>query len=157
VTSAELSVPVRRLLGMRPNPWDRLSADWPDVVVEHVDLGHRWERTVWRTDGSVVIYLHRDLTQVQRRAALTHALEHLERGAPCESLRASIEQRVVDATARWLLPDVEVLAAAIGAYDCELHRVAHELWVPFRILIDRIKTLTEDEWIYIDKHREGVA
>jgi len=137
---------------MIPNPWRRLRTDWPAVEVHEADLGHRWEVTRWEAAGPR-IYLHEDLTQVQRRAALTHALEHLDRGAPCESLRAAIEQRVVDATARWLLPDAEVIAAAMTAYDDDLHRAAHELWVPFHVLVDRIHTLTEDEWALIDKRR----
>jgi hypothetical protein len=152
----KLSVALSRLRSMIPNPWQRLREDWPDVRIERTDLGHRWELTRWERPVPV-IYLHQNLTQVQERAALTHACEHLDRGAPCESLRASIEQRVVDATARWLLPDAEVLAAAIAAYDSDLHRVAHELWVPFHVLIDRIHTLTEDEWVYIDKRRDEVA
>jgi hypothetical protein len=152
----KLSEGQHKLAIMHPNPWHRLSEDWPAVEVRFQDLGARWEITRWEASGPV-IYLHEELTQVQRRAALAHAIEHLERGAPCHTLRASIEQRVVNATALWLLPDVEIMAAAIAAYDCELHRVAHELWVPFHVLIDRIKTLTDDEWVYIDKHREGVA
>lgn len=141
---------------MHPDLWQRRVADWPEVDVCSVDLGDRWEVTRWEPGGPVV-YLHRRLTQVQQRAALTHALEHLDRGAPCASLRATIEQRVVAATARWLLPDLTAIADSISAFDGDLRRVAHELWVPFHILLDRLRGLDAAEARVIDDWLTRVA
>lgn len=135
---------------MFPDPWARLACDWPDVEVRYEDLGRRWEVTRWYADRPPMIALHKDLYQVEARAALTHGIEHLEFGAPCETLRASIERRVIDATARWLLPDVDQIAVAMATYE-STHLAAHDLWVPHFVLIDRIKCFTEEEWLVIEK------
>jgi hypothetical protein len=155
----KLSEARRIVASMFPDPWQRLRQDWPAVRVVRTDeriLGERYELVRWEVEGPV-IYLHHDLSPVQERAGLTHAMEHLDRGAPCESLRSIIEQRVVEATARWLIPDERVLAASLHAHGGDLYRSAHDLNVPYFVLKQRIRHLTEDEWIYIEKHREGVA
>lgn len=137
-----------------PNPWRRLAEDWPEVRVEYSDLGQRWERTRWELGGPV-IHLHERLLQVQARYAVAHATEHLVRGAPCESLRASIEARVLADTARWLLPDLDKVADVLAAYD--LRAAASELWVPWQCLVDRLNGLSDDESEYVHARREAVA
>lgn len=139
---------------MHPNPWRRLAEDWPDVSVTYADLGHRWGITEWAPSGARIV-LHRDLNQVKRRCVIAHECEHLDRGAPCDSLRASIEQRVLDATARYLLPDLEVVARTIGVYD--LRRAADELWVSFPVLVDRLNGLRDGELDLVLSRRESVA
>jgi hypothetical protein len=152
-----LSDPGRMIRVMQVNPWQRLAEQWPRVQVTYGDLGspHRHGLTRWRGRRPLGITLHQDLTQVQRRCALAHELEHLDRGAPCETLRASIERRVMAATAKYLLPDLDLLADTLACYD--LHRGAAELWVTFPILVERLRTLTEGEMEFVTSRRDAVA
>jgi DNA invertase Pin-like site-specific DNA recombinase len=106
---------------MHPNPWDRLGHDWPEVPCRAADLGMTWGLTRWVAGRPVEIVLNSRLTQVQRRVTVAHECEHLDRGAPCASLQASIEQRVLRATARYLIPDLGVLGRHLAVYD--MHRV----------------------------------
>lgn len=149
-----LSDPALSIGGVIPHPWRRLGDDWPEVRVVRADLGHRWEITRWENPHPVV-YLHQELNQVQRRTAVAHACEHLDRGVPCETLRASIEARVVAATARYLLPDLDQIADALAIYDAR--RAAEELWVPWGVLVDRLNGLSDAESDYVHSRREGVA
>lgn len=156
--TAILSDPARTLRIMNVNPWQRLAEQWPRVPVEYADLGspHRHGLTLWRAGRPLRVTLHAQLTQVQRRCALAHELEHLDRGAPCETLRASIERRVIAATARYLLPDLDTLAETISAFD--LRRAADELWVTFPVLVDRLRAVTDKELAYVTSRRgEAVA
>lgn len=146
-----LSDAPRTLPHMTPHPWRRLAEDWPDVQVRHVDLGARWELTRWEQPHPV-IYLHEKLTQVQRRAAVTHATEHLILGPPPTYLRGAVERRVVAATARYLLPDMGQIADALATYDAR--RAAHELWVPWSVLVDRLNGLTDSESDYVHARRD---
>lgn len=159
MTISILSDPGRTLRVMLVNPWQRLAADWPGIPVRYEDLGaeHRHGLSRWFDGRPVEIVLHERLTQVQRRCALAHELEHLERGAPCESLRASIERRVIASTARYLLPNLDLLAEAIAVYD--LRRAAHELWVTFPIVVDRLRGLNDRELEQVTARRlqEDVA
>jgi hypothetical protein len=143
---------------MQVNPWQRLTEDWPGIPVEFADLGslHRHGETHWRDGQPLRVVLHGQLTQVQRRCTLAHELEHLDRGAPCETLRASIEARIVRATAKYLLPDLDALAATIGVYD--LRRAADEMWVTFPIMVERLRGLTDTELDYVTERRgEAIA
>jgi hypothetical protein len=140
---------------MLPNPLARLVTDHPDVEIRHVDLGERWEQVCWE-DGDAVIYLHRDLHERQARTALVHGIEHVDRGEICEPLRWQIERAVEIATARWLIPDADKLGAVLAAYD-DLAKVAWEFWVPPFVVKHRLRSLTDEEWVLVDKHREGVA
>lgn len=153
----ELSDPVRTLRIMAVNPWQRLAEEWPHVSVTYADLGSPYKHgaTRWKAGRPVAVILHERLTQVQRRCTLAHELEHLDRGSPCESLRASIEQRVIRATAKYLLPDLSLIADAVGLYD--LHRAADELWVTFPVLVDRLRAMTDAELRMISDGRESVA
>lgn len=153
-----LSDPTRTLRVMQVNPWQRFAEDWPRVTVEYRPIaGHRHAETYWQRGKPVRVVLDHKLSQVQRRCALAHELEHLDRGAPCESLRASIERRVVKATAKYLLPDLELLAGMLTVYD--LRRAADELWVTFPILIDRLRGMSDRELEYVTerRHQEAVA
>lgn len=152
-----LSDPHRMLRVMDVNPWRRLAEDWPGVPVVYADLGsqHRHGLAKWKRSRPVEIALHERLTQVQRRCALAHELEHLDRGAPCETLRASIERRVLNSTARYLLPDVDLLADMLNMYDW--HKAADEMWVTFPVLVDRLKNLTGREAERVTLRRERAA
>lgn len=150
-----LSDPVATLRIMQVNPWQRLAEDWPQITVRYADLGTRWGQTRWVRGTPREIVLHEALTQVQRRVTIAHECEHLERGAPCDTLKASIERRVLNATAKYLLPDVDLLAGALAVYD--LHRAADELWVTFSTLVDRLKTLSDAELEYVTARRQAIA
>jgi hypothetical protein len=152
-----LSDPHRMLRVMDVNPWRRLAEDWPGVPVVYADLGsqHRHGLTRWKRGRPVEVALNEHLTQVQRRCALAHELEHLDRGAPCETLRASIERRVLNATARYLLPDLALVADTLDVYGW--HRAADELWVTFPVLVDRLKNLTDREVERVTLRREHAA
>lgn len=155
--TAVLSDPARTLRVMSINPWQRLAEQWPGIPVVYADLGSTYRHGIsrWKHGRPVEIALHERLTQVQRRCALAHELEHLDRGAPCESLRASIERRVLNATARYLLPDLDLLADALSVYDW--HRAADELWVTFPVLVDRLKALTDREVERVTLRRDHAA
>lgn len=153
---AILSEPSHALLAA--NPWQRLAEEWPAVQVLEDDLGspHIHGMTRWKRAEPVAVVLHKDLTQVQRRCALAHELEHLDRGAPCEALRAASERRVVTATARYLLPDLSLIADMLEAYD--IRRAASELWVTFPVMVDRVRAFTDSELEFITARRgEDVA
>ena len=152
-----LSDPRTTLPFMQVNPWQRLAEDWPHLQVVYRDLGsqYRHGETRWKRGEPQAVVLHQDLTQVQRRCALAHELEHLDRGAPCESLKAKVEARVVRATARYLLPDLTVVSAALECYD--MHRAAAELWVTFPILVERLRGLTDHELACVVSRNDAVA
>jgi uncharacterized protein DUF955 len=149
-----LSVPDGTVRDVHPNPWQRLARDWPAVDVHYAELGQVWGRTRWTRDGALII-LNQRLTQVQRRVTIAHELEHLDRGAPCATLRASIEQRVLTDTARYLLPDIDAVAEAVAVYD--LRRAANELWVTFPVLVDRLRALSAAQLAYVAQRRDAAA
>jgi hypothetical protein len=159
-TLPDLSEQERTLRIMKVNPWLRLAEDWPQMPVTFLDLGsiHRHGVTRWYEGQPVALMLHYQLTQVQRRCTLAHELEHLDRGAPCDTLKASIERRVITATAKYLLPDLDMLADMLAVYD--LRRAADELWVTFPVLVDRLRGMTDRELEYVTERRsrrEAVA
>jgi hypothetical protein len=139
----KLSAGVRTLRPMHPDPWARFAEDWPAVTWRPVDLGLRWGLTRWADGRPLEVLLHCDLTQVQRRVTIAHECEHLDRGAPCRTMRARDEQKVRDSTARYLIPDLGQLAAHLAAYD--VHRAADELWVTYPVLVDRLRGLSDTE------------
>lgn len=136
---------------MHPDPWKRLANDWPDVRIEHDDLLGLWAETRWMRSGRIVVVLDTRLNQVERRVCIAHECEHLDRGQPHGTLRASAETRVRQATARWLVPDLEILAETVAVYD--LHQAAEQLWVTFPVLVDRLNGLTDTESNYVHERR----
>lgn len=148
---SELSDLNRILPLVQVNPWQRLVEDWPQIRVEHEDTGspYRHGVTHWADGTPIRVVLHKALSQVQRRCALAHELEHLDRGRPCESLRASIERRVLRDTARYLLPDLGIVGAALTVYS--LRQAAAELWVTFPVLVDRLNHLSAKEAEYLGR------
>ncbi|HEU5008810.1 MAG TPA: ImmA/IrrE family metallo-endopeptidase, partial [Jatrophihabitantaceae bacterium] len=86
-----------------------------------------------------------DLGPVQQRCTLAHELHHLEFGRPCGSFCDDNEREVVEATARWLLPDLAPVGAALRTQDVEA--AARDLGVTRQVLADRLCTLTEHEEI----------
>lgn len=150
-----LSDPRRMLRVMDVNPWQRLAEDWPHVQVVYEDLGPRWGLARWRHGRPWQIALHHDLNQVERRVTVAHECEHFVQGFACETLKASAERRVLKATARYLLPDLDLLADTLAVYDW--HRAADELWVTFPVLVDRLKNLTDTEVQQVTLRKERAA
>lgn len=127
-----------------PDPWLHLATYWPEVVVEFADLHNLRGYTTWPEDGGPpYITLNRRLTQVQRRCTLAHETRHLERGMPCQGYRAQDEARVRRATARWLLPAISLVAAAVATMD--IFTAAESLWVTVPVLMDRLRYQTDVE------------
>lgn len=125
------------------DPWQYLADRHPEVKVRlRADLGRRWGQTVW-LEGVPEIHLALDLGKTQRRCTLAHELQHVLRGAPCQPLCPADEADVVEATARWLLPDLLPIAVALAGY--ELTEAAERLMVTRNVLTDRLDSLTEDE------------
>lgn len=119
-----------------PHPWRYLGEHWPEVVVAH-DLTRPWPRAI--TDWSAPvprIRMYRGMEQVERRCAATHERFHLELGPAVRGHSGWVERRVVDLTARWLLPDLDVMRRTLAGGG--LHSAADELWVTFTVLVDRL-------------------
>jgi hypothetical protein len=125
-----------------PDPWQLLTAQWPWVKVYVRVLSDRWAQTVW--DGPAPrIELAHDLGRVQQRCSLAHELHHLAAGRPCVSLCEADERAVVEATARWLLPDLAALGVALR--DLDMSAAAASFDVTRGVLNDRLLYLSEAE------------
>ncbi|HVW43302.1 MAG TPA: hypothetical protein VHC18_18330 [Amycolatopsis sp.] len=126
-----------------PDPWLFLMDRHPEVKVYlRADLGRRWGQTVWR-DGVPEIHLAVDLGRIQRRCTLAHELHHVMRGAPCRPLCPQDEADVIDETARFLLPDLRVVATALARWD--LPAAAEQLQVTRNVLTERVDSLSDEE------------
>lgn len=125
------------------DPWMYLADRHPEVrVFVRADLGRRWGQTVWR-EGVPEIHLAVDLGKIQRRCTLAHELHHVMRGAPCRPLCPQDEADVIEETARFLLPDLRIVAATLASAD--LARAAEQLMVTRNVLTDRLDGLTDEE------------
>lgn len=152
-----MSDPARTLAIMTVNPWQRLAEDWPQIQVVYSDFAipTQWGESRWHDGRPVGIVLNKHLNQVERRCVLAHELEHLDRGAPHETLRPHIERRVLKATAAYLLPDLTVLADALAA--ATLREAAEDLWVTWSVLIERLRGLSDAELDFVAARRETIA
>jgi hypothetical protein len=133
---------------VRPDPWTRLSEEWPAVEVHIANLPSHWGLTVWCATGAT-IYLSHTLRRVQRRVVLAHELQHLERGQPCAELSKLDEARVVAATARWLLPDFAEVCELLAEKD--VRQAAAEMQVTRRVLTDRLDDMNAGEVAMLGK------
>lgn len=122
-----------------PHPWRTLS-QLDDVVV------------CWRsslpgtkhaaTDGQNIIWMAKNLLQVERRCALQHELVHIELGHTCHQDNR-IESLVRRITAQRLIPSQMLFGAWKAALSVE--EWADALWVTPPVLEDRLDGLTADE------------
>lgn len=122
-----------------PHPW-RTLGQLDDVVV------------CWRsglpgtrhaaTDGRNIIWMVKNLLQVERRCALQHELVHLELGHTCRQ-DAQIEAQVRRMTAERLIPSSMLFHAWKAALSVE--EWAESLWVTPAVLYDRLDNLSPDE------------
>lgn len=96
-----------------------------------------------RTNGIDVIWLDRRLQQTERRCALAHELEHIERQhVGCQP--PAIEAQVRHAVACQLITMPQLVSGLRWARSVD--ELAEELWVTAEILQDRFAGLTSAEW-----------
>jgi hypothetical protein len=126
------------------DPWQYLARNFPHVKVHIRAMNNRWGQCVW-VRGKPHIELASDLGKIEQRCCLAHEIQHLIAGQPCISFCADNENDVIEATARWLLPDLDEVGAALREHD--IITAAEQLGVTLGILNDRLHTLTaaEDE------------
>lgn len=94
------------------------------------------------TNGVDRIWLDPRLNTVETRCALAHELEHLQQGHQgCQP--PAVEQRVRSLAARNLIPIRALCAAA--AWTRSRVELAEELRVTDLVLLDRLRSLTDDE------------
>lgn len=121
----------------------------PEVKIRlRADLGTRWGQTVWR-EGVPEIHLAVDLGKIQRRCTLAHELHHVMHGPPCRPLCPEDEAEVVEATARFLLPDLRAVAVTLAQLDLE--HAAEALMVTRNVLTERLDGLTDDELVEVSE------
>jgi hypothetical protein len=107
------------------------------------NLGELWGMTEW-VGAVATIYLAFDLGEVQRRCVLWHEIAHVKRGAPCRAMCPGDEADVREETSRFLLPDLDQLADAMGSYP--LMEAADRLGVVPDVITDRTDNFTAEEW-----------
>lgn len=108
------------------------------------------------TDGAT-IWLSDRLTQRERRSTLAHELVHIRRGHRGHQ-PACVEDAVQAEAARWLLPDIHVIADVLAAEP--LPEAAQTLWVSDDLLTARLTHLHPSERAYLQArahHLEGLA
>lgn len=103
-------------------------------------------------DGAT-IWLCSTLTQAERRSALTHELQHAERGIAAAPYRAREEVIVDELAARKLIPLpglIEVLRWTRDPYQ-----IADELWTDAHTVRVRLNTLDPIEVTEIEHALDG--
>lgn len=129
------------------DPLATLETEWPWLEIYVKRLPDTYAQTVW-TDGKPYIEIAHDLGPVTQRVALAHEMQHLVAGKPCTSYCGENERQVVDATARWLLPDAGEVGEALNGRS--LRQAAAALQVTTEVLMQRLAALTADEQAVID-------
>lgn len=126
------------------DPARYLADYWPEVTVTTAELvGDRRGQCEWRRGEPPRILLSPDLDAAGRRATLCHEVLHLERGKVDPWALDQEEGEVIRLTARWLLPDAQLVHAAIQEHG--LTGAAEVLQVPARVLVNRMRHLTRGE------------
>jgi Zn-dependent peptidase ImmA (M78 family) len=124
------------------DPWQYLARNHPNVKVHIRAMSNRWGQCVW-VRGKPHIELASDLGAVEQRCCLAHEIQHLIAGQPCISFCADNEAGVIEATARWLLPDLDEIGATLRDHD--IVTAAAHLGVTLSILNDRLHNLAPSE------------
>ncbi|TWS20987.1 hypothetical protein FK529_05720 [Tsukamurella asaccharolytica] len=94
------------------------------------------------------------MTQAERRSALTHELIHDERQVyPRDVVLAAREERTVEALAARRLIDLNDLVEVLRWTRHE-EEAAEELWVDVPMLLALIRSLTDDERMWINMRIE---
>jgi hypothetical protein len=126
------------------DPARYLADYWPTVEVRTAALPDGRRGIVeWPPDGPPRITVSPDLDATARRATLAHEAMHLERGPVDEWETDTEEGEVIRLTARWLLPDLDAVRAAVRASG--LLGAAEALGVPARVLLTRLRKMSRAE------------
>lgn len=129
------------------HPWRTLREQYPHITVRFTELPGRLHGV---TDGRT-IWLDERLSQVQRRCALTHEMQHLQRGIIPAS---PAEERICDElAARQLIP----LRALVDGFcwTRDPGTLATHLWVDRRTLQVRLDTLDPIEVAQLEHETNG--
>lgn len=122
---------------------------------KHLDItfdGPRTHRGRHAVDGRIV--LHPTMTQAERRSTLAHELVHDERQVyPRDVVLAAREERTVETIAARRLIDLNDLVEVLRWTRHE-EEAAEELWVDVPMLLALIRSLTEDERLWINMRIE---
>lgn len=134
------------------HPWRHLRDHHPHIHVSYPSGGTGCLGR-WTKDG---IEINGSSNQRERRCTLTHELVHVERGpVPCDLHLAMREEDAVDRIASQRLIEldrlIDVLAWNRYRVDDE---TAEELWVDLPTLLTRVRHLTDDERVLIDRELE---
>lgn len=124
------------------DPWYAMSENFPLVPIYVKRLPGKWGQTVW-DDGHARVEIAHDLGWIQQRSTLAHEMHHLVAGQPCRSMCERDEREVREATARWLLPDVDEIGSTLAQHD--VAEAAKRLYVTKAVLADRLASLTGTE------------
>ena len=124
------------------DPLATLESDFPWVDIFIRRLPDVYGQTVW-SGAKPHIELAADLGPIVQRVTLAHELQHLVAGRPCTSFCGDNERDVVDATARWLLPDVIEIGAALAGRT--LREAATALLVTTDVLLQRLSSMSDTE------------
>lgn len=122
-----------------PHPWkalrelDTVAVSWRDDLPPPVHAV---------TNGRNIIWMAKNLLQVERRCALQHELIHIEHGHTCRQ-NSRIEAQVRQITAERLIPARLLFRAWKAALSIE--EWAESLWVTPAVLHDRLDNLSLDE------------
>jgi hypothetical protein len=128
----------------RRDPFGYLRKYWPNVPIRTKRLDDdRWGLTEWLDGDEPQITLSDELDGPARVETACHEMLHVERGAPDEHDEVREEAAVVRQTARWLLPNVKLVHAAIETHG--LRRAAAILGLPARVLVTRMRSLSRWE------------
>lgn len=120
------------------DPWGALRR----LTHIHISFVRMPDGVPGRTDGLRVIWLDKNLQQVERRCALAHELVHIEFGHDgCQ--QPSVERQVRTETARRLIPIGALCKHSAWAHGSQ--ELAEDLWVTTDVLIDRLQSLTPAE------------
>ena len=132
------------------HPWRRARDSYPDLVI---DCTRRLAGGAMGLVGESTIWLHRGLTQAERRCTLTHELLHVE-------MPDADENAVERETARRLITLNQLVDAFCWLRHASTPDLADHLWVDQQtawvrmkhldpIEVAEIETATDGDWSWI--------
>lgn len=135
---------------MRYSPWADAAERHPDVHIERCDIAPA--RGAWVAEEKVIL-LGTHLDVAGRRCALAHELAHIDLGhRPARGWFGRRQEADADRLAsNRLLSDVERIAEALAVHPLDPAAVADYLDVSVPILRRRLRELTDDEKLAIER------
>lgn len=137
------------------HPWRTAGDRYPHI---NIVCEHRLPRRIRGLFDGATIWLCSTLTQAERRSALTHELQHAERGLVGLPYREREERIVDELAARQLIPLPRLIEAL--RWTRNPRELAEELWTDIHTVTVRMATLDplevaelehelEDQWLWI--------